>query len=243
MNHFDEKAALKAVRELERKKWFIASKQEKEEKRAKQEQALDDFVDLATGAILLDVVEIEAYKLELETYDIATIEAITENNEILEELYLERERLLNNAHILENGRRVFKTQDGKRVFDEQGNPISEDVVHPDEVPNHTTTYEELQSIADQIDKHKAIADGLAGYQLKLDEARERLDSGKLTQDEFDEIKDDLEQTMPIEVRHKLPGYDSSKELNAKPEISTNAPAPTLSSTDMTIDPALVPGMS
>ena len=243
MNHFDQKAALKAVKELERKKWFIASKQEKEERRAKQEQALDEFIDLATGTILIDVTEIDAYKIELESYDIAAIEAITKNNEILEQLFLEREHLLKNAHVLEDGRRVFKTQDGKRVFDEQGNPISEDEVHPDEVPNHTTTYEELQSITDRIEKHKTIADGLSDYQLKLDEARERLDSGKLTQDEFDEIKDDLQETMPIEVRRKLPGYDASQESDAKLETVTPTQAPKLNAADMSIDPALVPGMS
>jgi len=240
MNHFDEKAAFKAVKELERKKWFIASKQEREQKRVKQEQALDDFVDLASGAVLVDVTEIEAYKFELETYDVATIEAITENNDILEQLYLERERLLDNAYQLEDGRRVFKTKDGNSVFDEHGNPVPEGVVHPDEISDNIAKHEDWQSNSSLIKQHEAIGNGLIDYQHKLDEARDKLDSGKLTQDEFEGIKDGLQQSMPIEVRRKLPGYDVSQELDVKPETASPAQSQKLSAADMSIDPALVP---
>jgi hypothetical protein len=62
-------------------------------------------------------------------------------------------RLLLNAYQLDDGRRGRKSEDGKREFDEQGNPVSEDVVQLNGIPNHTMACEELQSITDRIESH------------------------------------------------------------------------------------------
>ena len=56
---------------------------------------------------------------------------------------------------------------------------------------------------------------LLSYQAKLDEARERLDNGKITQKEFEHIKADLAETMPKAVYEKLAPKQQEKVAEAR----------------------------
>jgi len=229
----------------EREKWFIASKHNKEQKELKQEQAEEEFLDFATSVILADQVEVETFRADLDTYDALTIEAIMENREILEKLYLQRDAALDNAHQLDDGTHVFKSEDGVRVFDKDGNQLAPDIIDPDLIDDRRTTHEEWQGITDQIKKHEIIDQKLLDYQEKLDAARERLEDAELTQEEFDELREGIEKDMPIEVRRKLPDYDPSQETNLTSDFTTTAAieqAAKLTPSDMAIDAGMVPGM-
>ncbi len=98
----------------ERNKWFIANKRHREKNEIRQDRAEQDIVDLAVGVLLADPVEIAEFKMELDTYDALTVEAIMENRAILEKLYRHREVMLNNAYQLEDGTRVFKSEGERR---------------------------------------------------------------------------------------------------------------------------------
>ena len=245
MEDFEIRALHSENLRREREKWFIASKHHKEQKELKQEQAEEEFFDFATSVILADQVEVEAFRADLDTYDALTIEAIMENREILEKLYLQRDVALDNAHQLEDGTHVFKSEDGVRVFDKEGNQLAPDIINPDLIDDRRTTHEEWQGIIDQIKKHEVIDQRLLDYQEKLDAARDRLDDGELTQEEFDELKEGIEKDMPIEVRRKLPDYDPSQETNLTSDFKVTATveqAAKLSPSDMTIDAGMIPGM-
>ncbi|MEZ5801856.1 MAG: hypothetical protein R3E51_00065 [Rhizobiaceae bacterium] len=45
---------------------------------------------------------------------------------------------------------------------------------------------------------------ILAYQAKLDEARERLDSGKMTREEHDRFREELKAEMPDAVRQQIP---------------------------------------
>jgi len=244
MDDFELRALQSEALRHEREKWFIASKHKQEQKDLRQDQEDDELFDLAVSVVLADALEVEAFKVDLDTYDALTIEAIMENREILEQLYRNRDAMLNTAYQLEDGTRVFKSEDGQRVYDEQGSLLSPDIVHPDEIPDNFEKAEPYLEILDGIKKHEAIDQNLIDYQEKLDDTREQLDNGDLTQEEFEAIREEIQNDMPIEVRRKLPDYDPAQETNLKSDFTAIASQTTaLSTADMAIDPSMVPAMN
>lgn len=203
-DHFRQKELVRAAQSRERSKWFVAAREHKERQNDLAEEADATVLNLAAVVVLADPIEIEAFKVELVVYDIATIEAIIANREILEVLYAEHQRLLGEAYVLEDGRRVFKSENGRGVFFEDGDLASPDVVDPNEIEDYRPTAEEFFANKKSIVKHEAIGKRLDAYQTDLDEARERADSGEMTKDELDDTRQKLSQDMPIEVRRQLP---------------------------------------
>lgn len=63
---------------------------------------------------------IEQFTVTLDTYDHAIVIALMENQEALDSVNDQIDRLLDRAHVMADGRRVFKAEDGTQVFDEFG---------------------------------------------------------------------------------------------------------------------------
>lgn len=242
INHFGIHSSRLEHSELERRKWFIASRHQRKQREIHQDHAEDVLSDFAASFVLADPLEIEAYKAELDEYDALTVEAIMENREILDRLYAERDAMLERAYQLDDGTRVFKSEDGLRVYNEQGQLVSPNVVDPtvidDKFEKAEPYIEKLESIA----KHKQIHKNLLEFQEQLDEDRELADSGKMTNDELAERREERLREMPIEVRRKLNGFDETQEQKLKSEFSTSAKPITENDMDMRIDPAMVPSL-
>ena len=194
----------------------------------------------ASTAALATPIELEEFSAELNILDVATISAILHNQEILQRLYRERDAMLDNAYMLEDGTRVFKSEDGARVFDEHGDLVSDEVIHPDEIPDHHTKAEPYLNILSGIKKHKAIESELIAYQEKLDEARQRVDSREMTKQELEKYKVNLQRDMPIEVKRQLPDYDPANEQILKSDFTASSKTSQLTAADMRIDPSMVP---
>lgn len=245
MDDFEIRALQSEALRHEREKWFIAAKHQREQKELHADREEQELIDLLTSVVLADAIEVEEFKVELDTYDALTIEALTENQFILDQLYLERDTMLDSAYQLENGTRVFKSEDGVRVFDESGDLVSDNVIHPDEIGDHYPKAEPYLEKLEFIEKHEAIQQDLFDYQEKLDDARERLDSDDLAQEEFEAIREEIQNEMPLEVRRKLPDYDPSQETDLTSEFAATATieqATKLTPADMAIDPSIMPGM-
>lgn len=181
------------------------------ERRQKQDEARDDsaeFGDLAATVITAE--QAETFRIELDTYHTATIEALEINREALD---FARERLaetLERAHTLDDGRRVFETEDGQRVFDEFGNEVSPDLITPEEILDHHPKWEEYSERSDRVGELETEQSRLLEFQAELDEASERLDSGTLTVREFDDLRAELRDTAPDAVRAIIPGMEISE---------------------------------
>lgn len=242
INHFGIHSSRLEHSELERRKWFIASRHQRKQREIHQDHAEDVLSDFAASFVLADPLEIEAYKAELDEFDALTVEAIMENREILDRLYAERDAMLERAYQLDDGTRVFKSEDGLRVYDEQGQLVSPNVVDPtvidDKFEKAEPYIEKLESIA----KHKQIHKNLLEFQEHLDEDRELADSGTMTKHELAERREERLKEMPIEVRRKLNGYDETQEQKLKSEFSTSAKPITENDMDMRIDPSMVPSL-
>ena len=80
----------------------------------------------------------------------------------------------------------------------------------------------------------AERDMVLDYQTKLDEARERLEAGDLTQDEFDRLHEELVADMPEAVRNQIPEL-----ANQQPETQHDTQS-TANEATLVIDDDMVP---
>lgn len=150
--------------------------------------------------VLASEQQIEAFTVKLDTWDTATVEALMQNEE---ELLAVRERIasmLLDSHVLPDGRRVFKTRDGTKVFDEFGSEILPDVLSPDDIANDKARWEDLLEARLSANTLEREREELLAYQEKLDDARERLDDDPaLTEDDLAALEDELGEAMPARV--------------------------------------------
>ena len=131
------------------------------ERRDDQRDVADqDFLDLAVT--MLTVSEIATFRAELDMYETASVIALQENERALEAAQRQVEEILLRAHVLPDGRRVFKTEDGTRVFDEFGVEIEASVITPESIADERPRYETYEAARDARDhlrqERKAILD-------------------------------------------------------------------------------------
>ncbi|WP_350335242.1 hypothetical protein [Coralliovum pocilloporae] len=219
--------------EAMRRKWFIASKEQRQKREEMEERAEDTFIDLAIAATIATEAQIEAFNRKLDTYDEATVRALMENQEALDAVQAEIDDMLSRAHKLEDGRRVFKTEDGRRVFDEHGNELDQLVVDPESISDQAPTWESFDASVSTLGELKIERQEIFQYQEKLDAVREHASSGEITEDELAELEADLDGRMPPAVQRQLPDYEPTQETSLTSDfmatardvaISTVAPA-------------------
>ena len=182
-----------------------------------RENDADDDRDLAMAAIV-SAMEIDAFRVELTRYDIATVTALQKNELELLRVHDQLNPYLARAFVLEDGRRVFKTEDGMRVFDEDGQQVQLSVIAPDEIGDERPRWEEVEDMVARRKALEAERAELIDYQQKLDAARERLDAGDITRGEFEAMQDELASAMPAAVRDQFPdaqapSHNASEELD------------------------------
>lgn len=182
-------------------------KQERERERSEDHNALMDF---AFGFIIATDAQIAAFTVKLDTYDAATIEALMENERALERVQEDLRIMLEKAYVLPDGRRVFKTEDGMRVFDEHGEEING--FAPEQIEDWRPHWEEFSAGLEEREALEAERAELLDYQAKLDEARERAAEEGLTEAELEELEQSIEQNMPDAVKRQLAG-DSGPPLD------------------------------
>lgn len=111
--------------------------------------------------------------------------------------------MLLRAHVLDDGRRVFRTQDGAKVFDEFGTEVAPEIVTPDEIDPSAPIWEEYWSDRERHTELTQERQELLDYQERLDDTRERVTDGELSADEIDALETELEELMPLAVQEEL----------------------------------------
>lgn len=177
-----------------------------EQRRKREEKELrgeDDFADIAQAAALATEAQVAAFSAQLDIYDASVIEALRANERELERVGAEVDALLEQAYLLPDGRRVFMTEDGQRVFDENGAEIGPEDIDPREIGDHRPSWEAFRETLDEQSDLTAEREELFDFQSRLDDARDRLDDEGLTSDELEDIGAELEAAMPPAVREIL----------------------------------------
>ena len=223
IDHFDVQQARSMDLERERRKWFIAARERREKKEAVQERNDEQMADLVAAVELASAAEIEAFEIKLDAYDEATVKALMENQKALDAVNLQIQSLLVQAHQLEDGRRVFKTEDGTRVFDENGIEVPPNVVPPEAIPDDRPSWESYQPYLMARERLLQERAELNGYQDRLDEARDAARSGELSQQELEDLDTELADTMPPSVTRHLPEDlrpEADRSVDLKSEYDT-----------------------
>jgi hypothetical protein len=169
-----------------------------------RDDALDnDLENYLVSSILASSQSIAAFEVKLDRYDTAVVEALLENEEALLAINSKINAMLDQAYILPDGRRVFKTENGLQVFDEFGVELDGEVFPPESVPDHLPRWERFVELRGQVDELNQERQELLNYQNRLDEARDTLDDDALTEQDCLDLGDELDAAMPDAVREKL----------------------------------------
>jgi hypothetical protein len=182
--------------------------------------------DAEVSAVLATQTQIEEFEVKLDTYDTATVELLMDNRLALESVQRRLDHMLENATTLPDGRKVFKTRDGQRVFDEHGTEIMKEELEATQIADQRTRWEEFKGAKDEKTLLEEQRVQLLEYQAKLDEARNRLKDGDITADELKRIEVKLDADMPDELRNKL--GKSKLEEDQKLEANRQEPVSMLS---------------
>ena len=192
------------------------------ERKADRKQANDqteDTVEAATSMVMLaaeaDLIEFDA---ELDDYRTVTVEALIENERQRTAVQAEIDELLAKAYVLEDGRRVFKTRDGLRVFDEHGVELSAEEIDPELIEEWRPvqeSYAERRDFQQQlIDEHEQ----LLTFEGKVEEAMEQRRSGKMTVNDLEDLRDDLNDCAPEAVLSRMDGYEPTEPVSMKSDF-------------------------
>ncbi|MEQ1953652.1 hypothetical protein [Mesorhizobium sp. CN2-181] len=197
---FARKAAV--TRELEERLRDDKQLKDRREKDKSEDQREDGEL-AAIAEVLASNTEIADFGVKLDTYDAATVDALMANDVDLQAVRDRIEDMMLEAHTLPDGRRVFKTRDGTKVFDENGAELKPEEVDPLEIDNRKPRWEDLldakREEAELVDERRDLIE----FQEKLDGARERLDDPALTKDELDALDKELGDAMPERVKATL----------------------------------------
>lgn len=68
----------------------------------------------------------------------------------MDEVNARIEILLSQAYVMEDGRRVFKTEDGAQVFDEFGEEVTRDKLDFDLISPNSPTFEQFSQETDRL---------------------------------------------------------------------------------------------
>jgi len=182
--------------EWQRLRRHHVQRQKEQKQKEERELAEEDFEVLTNAITVATNLEVTQFHAKLDKYDTAIVTALMENQEQLDLINLKILQMLEKAYVLEDGRKVFKTQDGTQVFDEHGAELLNEDFDPTLIPDSKPTWEEYSSavqVRDSLNQERAE---ILEYQQKVDEARIKSSEEGFTTQELEELDQMLEDEMP-----------------------------------------------
>lgn len=168
----------------------------------------------------------ERIERELQLADTDSYEALMEAQERQALLANFLRTILENAHELPDGRRVFLSRDGTYAIDEHGEQLTEEEIASVEWDVGRPTAEEYAEKREALAEVEADIDELQDYRGRLDDAQTRLDNGDpLSADELDDLDallDDMPDVMRQEGAANRNGTDRAGEANVTQDPASRA---------------------
>ena len=224
---------------LRQQQWFIKSRHEQEKRDKKAEKLQDDLLSSALEVILATENQIQEFNIKLDQYDEATVKALMDNQVALENVRANIELMLENAYVMEDGRRVFKTEDGTQVFDEYGIEVMQSELDFGLIPPNNKTWQEFTTNLSLEAELQVERGQLIEFQEQLDSAREVSSKGGMTEQQLVDLDADLFDAMPPSIKNNISGFDTAENApdataiftkNANPIATTITPSPSQIST-------------
>lgn len=242
MEQFKSEGAGRDSEWARQRQWFIKAKNDHQRREDLEDKASNNAT--ATGIseiVAATATQIKEFEIKLDSYDAATVTALMENQVLLDAVQARIDTLLAQAYVMEDGRRVFKTEDGTQVFDENGGIVRADELDADLIPTTAPTWEAYSAEVETAQGLTSERGDLLAYQEKLDVAREEIADGEISEAELEELDADLLDAMPSSVRGHVPGMkpvaaqtmlgfeltkqDLASNVKTSKVITTFAPAP------------------
>ncbi len=233
--HFRTEGPGRASEWARQRQWFIKAKHDHQRREEIADRAEDSALTaVAAATTLATTAQIKAFEVKLDTYDAATVEALMDNQELLdaidqrlEIIRQQKQGLLDHAYILEDGRRVFKAEDGSFVIDEDGQDVSTDEVDFDLINGPSAEgYMSVLSAEAELEEQRETTvqqrSDILEIQEKLDEAREEIADGEITEAELEDLDAELMELMPTSVRKNVTGMEVSEPTTGQEQFGTSA---------------------
>ena len=252
--HFADSERKRSSERLRQKQWFIKARQDREHREMLEDRFEENLVGFAASVIVATELEIQQFEAKLDDYDEAIIKALEKNRVSMDELTLRLadvdsriQNMLDRAHVMDDGRRVFLTKDKTQAFDEHGVEITRDELDFDLVPQTAPAWEDISSAFKEQDRLKQEfirltkeRAGILEFQEKVDLARERITNGDIPKSELDDLGAELANAMPLSVKAQTADGITANNIPAvKTEFSATAnPAINLGQVTPTSDPHL-----
>ena len=231
VEHFARKEMASQSEWLRQQRWFIKARHDNERREKAQDRLEDDVAAWDSTAVPVSTREKVIFEVKLDSYDEATVIALMENLEQLEAVQARMDALLEQAFVIEDGRRVFKTQDGLQVFDEHGAEISATELDFALIPETAPTWETYQPELEHRETLIAERTEILEYQAKLDAAREEIEGGEISEADLEALDAELLEMMPDAVQAQLgPDHAPSKDAGQTAELAPPVPVPHMAAT-------------
>lgn len=180
---------------------------EAETRRQDFDQTTDAF-SVVAGLTDLSIAEMrEPIVTRIDWHQTALVQALVANREEREQAQQRLDEMLGEAFVLPDGRRVFRTQDGLRVFDEDGEEVPLDDLDPDMIEDWRPDAESFFDTRAEFEALEEEHDALFAYQEALEDTETKLESGALSQSDLSEIETLLNEAAPDRLRRYLPEND------------------------------------
>lgn len=193
-NHFQSDDSCSHSEWLRQQQWFIKAKHDQERREKIEEKMDDDHAAFASEVVMATEIQMRELQVKLNSYDEATVAALMENQEALDAVHTRIEAFLAQAYVMEDGRRVFKTEDGSQVFDEFGEEVMPDELDLDLIGPDKPTWEAVQPDFSLGKELEAERDMIIDYQSKLDTAREQTADGRISEADLEDLDAELSGT-------------------------------------------------
>jgi hypothetical protein len=190
--------------DVERYGEIIRRAQQEARKKEQEERAEAGAEDILDMVIMATSTELAAFDVTINHYETATYDALIENERLLEIVRQRHEEMLEKAYTLPDGRKVFESEDGLRVFDADGNELDATVITPEEIEDWRPKHEAFQADRDELADLEAQRAEIIGYQERLELAREQVKDGEISQSDLDALEQELAADIPDAVRNEFP---------------------------------------
>lgn len=208
---------------LRQQQWFIKARQDNQRRDTVDDKAEQNASAFASVVVMATTAQIEEFEIKLDSYDEATVIALMENQDLLDAVSARIDALLAQTYVMDDGRRVFRTEDGTQVFDELGGEISAEELNPDLIDPSYPTWEAFSAEVDQKQELTQQRTEILEFQEKVDAAREQIADGEISEADLEALDADLLDSMPLAVRDNVAGLEPATPA---PDLKADATTPT-----------------
>ena len=209
---------------LRQQQWFIKARQDNQRRDTIEDKAEQNVSAFASAVVVATAMQIEEFEIRLDSYDEATVIALMENQELLDAVNARIDALLAQAYVMEDGRRVFKTEDGTQVFDETGVEIEASVLDPNLIGRDRPTWEAFSAEKDTQQALVVERTEILEFQEMADAAREQIAEGEISEADLEALDAELLDMMPASVRDYVPGLEPATPA---PDVTVDVTNPTV----------------